>query len=331
MKFRNVSRLTARAAAAALALAVLCARAQAAAPQLPASAIVADTYAVILVDIAKVDPASVQASANALLGAQAAMATEPLAKYKAKYDEFTGIGAATVTIVVGGEMDGPKPPEPVVYVSLKPGSDVAAAEAKVRELQAKEGKGDQMEVTHDGDFLVLHSKGSELPKEGAADRAKSFTDLIGSGDKAVSIAFIPTDKIRAKMKANIKNDPNQPPYAAALGTNLSDSKSLVIDLKLGDAPTIGMTVDAADDAGAKGISDAITAAGTDLKTKAAQMKAGGEQFAPMADAMTSLADALKPAAAGSKVSLSLEGKIIAPAVANLLPFIMGAAGGAPPK
>jgi hypothetical protein len=94
MQFANASRLTAR--FAALTLAVLCARAQAAAPQLPATAIAPDSFAVINIDVAKVDPASVQASANALLGAQAAMATEPLAKYKAKYDDFT-CSAATRT------------------------------------------------------------------------------------------------------------------------------------------------------------------------------------------------------------------------------------------
>jgi hypothetical protein len=67
------------------------------------------------------------------------------------------------------------------------------------------------------------------------------------------------------------------------------------------------------------------AAGADLKTKAAQMKTdGGAQAAPMAEAMTNLADALKPTTAGAKVSLGVDGKVIAPAVANLLPFILGA-------
>src|SRR5947209_20371293 len=62
-------------AAAALALAVLvCGRARAEAPQLPAKAIADDTFMVVHVDAAKVDPDSVEKTVNAILGPQAIMA-----------------------------------------------------------------------------------------------------------------------------------------------------------------------------------------------------------------------------------------------------------------
>ncbi len=325
MNVRNFSRLTAR--AALLAAVLMCARVQAAAPQLPASAIADDTYMVGTISVAKLDPASLDAAAKAVLGAQAAMVADGLAKYKAKYDEYAGSGAESVSFVLSGDPNQDKKPEPVVYVKLKAGTDHAAIEKKVREAEAKEGKPDEMDITHDGDFMILHKKGTELPKGGAAERARDFALMMGSAEKAVTLAFKPNDTIRTKMKQDLKPDASKPAWAQAMTPLLADSKWAVVDAQLGDAPMIGLTVEAADEAGAKGITDAVVQGGQQLKTQADQLKQGGPQFAGMSDALSSLSDALKPTQAGSKVSLNIDAKAVGPAVTNLLPFLMMGAGG----
>ena len=331
MDVRKMSRLTAR--VAVLSLALMCGRVNAAAPQLPASAIADDTYLVATISVAKLDPASLDAAAKAVLGAQAAMVADGLAKYKAKYDEYAGTGAEAVTFVLSGtpQQEGKPDPEPVVYVKFKPGSDQAMAEKKVREAQAKEGKPDEMEITHEGDFMVMHKKGTEMPKSPSADRARAFAEILGNAEKAVTFAFNPTDKIREDMKKALKPDASKPAWVQAMSPFLGDSKWTLIEAKFGETPTIGMTIQAADEAGAKGISDAVAQGGQQLKAQADQMKQAGPQFAGMVDAMSSLADVLKPVQAGSKVSLNIDAKAVGPAVSNLLPFLMMGAGGGGPR
>jgi hypothetical protein len=309
----------------------VCPRTQAAVPKLPDSAYADDTYAIIHLDGAQVDPEKVEAAAKALLGPQAAMATEGLAKYKEKYTEYRAAGAESLTLVMSGDPNAEKKADPVGYLKLKAGTDPTALMAKIKADQAKEAKQPEMEMAQDGDFVVMHTKGVDLPKGGSNVTKKSFTEILGTADKAVSIAFVPTEQIRAKMKEDVAKDKTQPAWAQSLGTFLSDSQWLLMDVGLGDSPKIGATVQAADEAGAKGIADAVTQGGQQLKAQADQMKAGGPQFAPMADALGGIADALKPTQTGSKVSLSIDGKTVAPAVMNFLPFIMMGAGSGGPK
>ena len=324
MLLRKLSRAT-----AALALALVCVRVQAEAPQLPATAIADDTYAVATMSVAKVDPTSLEAAAKAVLGQNFAMAQGGLAKYKEKYAAYSDSGAESVTFVMSGDPEQKK--EPVAYLKLKPGADHAAIETKIRADQAKEGKADETDFSNEGDFLVMRKKGSDLPKGGAADRAKTFTEILGAADKALTIAFTPTDAIRAKMKQDMKADPNSPPWAQSLTPLLADSKSVMLEVSLGDAPKIGLALQAADEAGAKGIVDAAGQGAAQLKTNADQMRQGGAQLAGMADSLGALADALKPTQYGSKVTLSLDGKTIGPVVSNFLPFLMmGGGGGARP-
>ena len=328
MNFRKLPRLTAR--AAVLALAVLCARVQSAV-ELPATAITDDTYVVANMSMAKLDPASLEASAKVILGANIAMAQEGLTKYKAKYDDYVSTGAESVTIVMSGDPSQGKEPEPVVYIKMKAGSDHKALEDKIKAEQAKEGKPQETEISNDGDFMVMRKKGTALPTAGSADRAKSFMDLLGAGDRAFVLSFIPNDKVRAQMKEKLKADPSQPAWMQTLSPFMADSKSVVLEAKIGDAPNLGVSVTAADEASAKGISDAVVQGSQQLKEHAGQMKQAGPQFAGMADAFNSLADALKPAQSGSKVELSIDGKVVGPAVSNLLPLMMMGAGGGGPR
>jgi len=124
------------------------------------------------------------------------------------------------------------------------------------------------------------------------------------------------------MKKDLKADATKPAWLQAMAPFLADSKWAVVDARFGELPTIGVTLQAADEAGAKAITDSVMQGGQQLKAQGDQMKLAGPQFAGMADAMTSLSDALKPMQSGSKVSLNIDAKAVGPAVSNLLPFMM---------
>ena len=85
---------------------------------------------------------------------------------------------------------------------------------------------------------------------------------------------------------------------------------------------------AADEAGAKGLNDTVKQAAAQLQAMSMLMQQRGPQGATMSQAIGALAAALQPTQAGSKVTLSIDGKTVGPAIVNLLPM-MGAAQGGP--
>jgi hypothetical protein len=343
MNTRNHKRVAlgrrAMAIALAFAAALLCDRASAADPAIPASGITNDTFLVVHMVGAKVDPASVEAAARSILGANfPPNAQEGLSKYKEKYEEYSKAGAESVTMVVSGDPTkdtGTSKPQPLIYLKLKPGSDHAAVEQKIRADEAKEGKGDdKTEISHEGDYLVMREKGTPAPSGGGnADRAKLFSDAMSGADKAIAFAFVPTDPLREKMKKEAANaGAGAPPWAASLAPLLADSKWARADLSLGDSPTMGVTLLAADENSAKQINDITVQASQQLKAMADQLKqaaAQNPQFAQMATSMGALADSLKPTQDGAKVKLSVDGKTVGPAVMSMVMMYGGGAGGAP--
>jgi hypothetical protein len=321
-------------AAAVLALALVCGRASAEAPQLPAKAVGDDTWLVVHVNAAKLDPDSIDQSLQAILGPQAAMAQQAMSDFRTKYKEIVDAGAQSMTIVASGPVGDGKEPNGVGYIKLKPGTDHAAVEKKIRDEQAKSGTkdADNTEFLNDGDYLIVHKKGTPMPAGGASDRTKLFTDALGSSEKSLVFAFVPTPDIRTKMKESAKGNNDAPDWAKNLGPQLSDAKWMSVDVNLGAAPTIGVTAQAADDASAKSIADSVTQGQQQLQTMADQMKQN-PQGAAFAGALGALADALKPTQAGSKVSLTIDGAKVGPAVQTMIPMLlMGRQGGgvAPP-
>jgi hypothetical protein len=324
MLFKKLSQV-----AVVMALALACARARAAGVDLPASAVSGETFAVAKLDVSKMAPAALEAAAKTVMGANAAMAQGAIDKYKAQYEDYAK-SAESATFVMSGDPNQDKNIQPVVYVKLKPGSDHAAVEKKIREDQAKNGKGEEMDISHEGDFVVMRKKGSVAPSGGGdAGRASGFADVLNKSDKAFTVAVLPTEKVRAKMKADAKGDPNQPAWATTLANNVADSKWMKLELSFGDAPAIGVAVQAADDAGATGIVGAVGEGTKMMRDQAGQLKQAGPQFAAMGDALNALADALNPNQSGSQVSVNVEGKTIGPIIAQIMPMLMGAGGGQP--
>lgn len=337
MLLKQASRVTARAAALALvALAALNARADL--PKLPEKAIADDTFLVVHIDAAKLSPESIDQTLTAVLGAQAGMAQQGMADYRAKYKQMIDAGAESITITAGGPVGGDKEPIGAGYIKLKPGADHAAFEKMIREEQAKNAK-DQakdMEVANEGDFMIVHEKGKALPTAGSADRAKMFGDAMKGDSKAVVLAFVPTPEIRAKMKEEMQDKADTPDWAKGAGPLLADSKTMTVDFTLGAAPVIGVKVAAADDASATKLTGIADAGKKQLQGMADQMKQAGPQGAAMAGTFSALADSFKTTSTGSTVAVSIDAAKVGPAVAQMLPMIMmgrnmGGGPGAGPK
>lgn len=311
MNPRNLTRLVS--CLVVMALGALAA--QAAPPKLPANAISDDTFIVATVDLAKIDPAVLTASAKAALGEKAGDADEMLNGYKTRYEKFAGKGAESVTIVMRGDPDQQKDPEPVFYVKFKPDADRAAVEKQIRE---EEGEANPlpMEISNDGEFMVLRKKGVELPAAGSEKRTTLFAEALGDSDKPAVGALI----FNAAMIKSMQKDVGRGAPAGAL-TIVTDSKWLRMEMTLGAATKAQMTIQTADEDAGKRVSDAIVALGDFMKAQVAQMKQAFAQLPPqagaqmaqlgdMADAMSAFAEAFKPAQDGAKVIVTADAKAV---------------------
>ena len=121
------------------ALALLNSPVRAALPELPSSAVVADSFLVVHLDGSKIDPASIDQSVQVILGPSAAMVGPKLQMFKDEIKDMTDAGAQSLTVVASGD---PKSGEPAItgFVKLKPGTDHAAFQQKMRDEQAKQAQ-----------------------------------------------------------------------------------------------------------------------------------------------------------------------------------------------
>ena len=286
---------------------------------LPAYAVPEDAFFVATVELSKADPAALEATVKALLGEKAGEADGDLKIYKTYYEKYAGFGAERITVVMRGDPDKQKSPEPMLYVKFKAGAEHVAAEKQIR---ADEGENNPlpMEITHDGDFMLVRAKGQMPPTEGSEGRTKLFAEALGNSEKPVVGALI----FNEALLREAKNSPaqGQPPGFQSM---VSDPKWYLFEITLGEASKAEVTIQTADEEVAKRVADAVTGIGDFVKAQAAQMK---QQFAnmpkqalqqlgpmaEMADAMTTMAEAFKPTQMGSKVMATFD----APAAGGML-------------
>jgi hypothetical protein len=90
-----------------------------------------------------------------------------------------------------------------------------------------------------------------------------------------------------------------------------------------------LSVQAADADGAKTLANSIDQGLQMLKVRTQQLgqQAGAPQLISIPTVLAALTDSLKPKQEGTKVSLNIEGKLLAPAIGNLIPMLIG--GGVP--
>jgi hypothetical protein len=304
---------------------------RAALPELPTSAVVADSFLVVHVDGSKIDSASLDQSVQVILGPAAGSVAPKLQMFKDELKEMTEAGAESLTVVASGD---PKAAEPAVtgFVKLKPGTDHAAFQQKMRDEQAKEaqaagGKTPEMDIKDDGDFVIVRDKNSPVSEAAAdPDRAKKFAAAFPELNKPLGIVFIPTDKIRDKMKDDISHDQGEPAWVAQISKSVAECQNVSLGVSLGESPVLDLSLQGADEESSKKLADAVDQAAQQLKAQADQMKQAGVQFAAMATSMSDLADGLKPKQEGAKVSIEVQGKVLGPALSNMLPMMLHTAG-----
>jgi hypothetical protein len=265
---------------------------QAAPLKLPPNAIADDTMFIATVDFVKADSATVDATAKAVLDDNLGPVGELLGQYKTHYEQYAGKGVESVTVVVRFNPDQRQEPDPVVYVKFKPGTDQAPVEKQII-LDEGENNPVAMEISHDGDYMVLRMKGVELPAAGSEERTKLFTDAMGDSSKPLVIALSFND-------AMVKSFQKEVGAAAAPGTAtlVTESKWFRLEMDLGKAAKADVTIQTADADAGKRMADAVTAAGEAMKALVAQMRQapakGGQEFAEMIEGMSALAEEFKP-------------------------------------
>jgi RNA polymerase sigma factor (sigma-70 family) len=303
--------------------------------ELPSSAILADTFVLINIDQSKLDANSIDQTVQTLLGPLAGMAAPKVQMIENETKLMTDAGIESLTIVVSGDPTGPVEPAMTGYVKLKPGTDHATVQQFIRNQQLEllpvhGNKAALLDMSDDGDFIVVRGKG--LPTSDApADpgRAKQFSSGLSTGNEAVQLVFVHTDKIRGEIKESVSKDPGAPAWATDLSKTVSECQSAGVGLSLGNSPVLELSVQAADADGAKTLANSIDQGLQMLKVRTQQLgqQAGAPQLISIPTVLAALTDSLKPKQEGTKVSLNIEGKLLAPAIGNLIPMLIG--GGVP--
>jgi hypothetical protein len=202
-----------------------------------------------------------------------------------------------------------------MYVSFKAGADHAALEKQIREDEGENNPA-PMEISHDGDFMVMRKKGQELPEAGSEERAKLFGDAMGNSNKpAVAVLILNEAMLKGVQKALGQG---MPPAFATIAT---DSKSMRLEVTLGEAVGAEITLQGADEETAKRLAEAVTGLGDLIRAEIPQMKqafvqppaAGAPvQAGPileMVEPLTAIAEALKPQQAGTTVTVKADAKV----------------------
>jgi hypothetical protein len=218
-------------------------------------------------------------------------------------------------MVLRGDPDQQQAPEPILYVKFKPGADQSGIEKQIR-LDEGENNPAAMEISHDGDFMVLRKKGQELPSAGSPERTKLFATAMGDSDKAAVGALIFNDAMKKSLREKIGSV--APP---GLVTILADSQWIRTEFTLGEGVKLVFTMQTADEETGTRVADGVTGLHDALKAQVAQMKQAFAQLPPqvlaqlgtmgdVADAMVMLVEALKPTQAGATVTVTLDAKAV---------------------
>ena len=146
-------------------------------------------------------------------------------------------------------------------MKFQAGADHTAFEKPVREEEGENNPA-AMEITHDGDFMVMRKKGLELPAAGSEERAKLFADTLGESDKPVVVALIFNDPMIKSIQKEIARG-----APAAVVAIVTDSKWLRIDLSLGETAKAEATIQTADEEAGKRMADAVTGLGDFMKVE----------------------------------------------------------------
>ena len=297
--------------------------------ELPTTAIGDNTFIVAKVELAKIDPTTLRTTVKALLGDMAAMAEQGLGEYDKKYKELVDAGAQSFALVMDAA-DTKNEPEPVIYIGVKAGADINGLKDAVLKDMAAKPAAEQMDVETAGDYLVMHKKGTAIPAGNGARAAEFNTGFADGGDKALVLVFAPNASLRADLKAKLVKDAPPPPFNV-VAPLLLESKYAAFGVGLGESPAVVANVLAADDVSAQSMLTEANKGIAQLRTQADAMKAQGGPGAMQGGMMTAIADAIKVSQAGTKFTVNVDLKAVAPTLMQIVPMMMmrGAGSAAP--
>jgi hypothetical protein len=275
--------------------------------KLPAGAITDDTFLVARAELAKAEPAVLEATAKAALEDKADVADELLGPFKEHYAQYKEKGIESAAVVMSGDPDAST--RSAFYFRLKAGTDHGPIEAMIRE-QAGDKAMEKQEIAGDGDFVIVRPKlaeGAEAPAA-SEEREKLFKEAWGDGSRGAATGVV---IFNDAMIAGVERDAQHgaPP---GLVTIAKQSKWLRADVTLGEKPEVTVAFRGADEEGAKGLAEAVGSVRDALKVQIAAMRAlganAGAEVADMADAMSAIAEAMEAKVDGAEAVIHVDAK-----------------------
>lgn len=285
-----------------------CVAVQATLPDLPINAIDEQTFFVGNLDLTKVNPALIDATFIALFGDKTNGMDDFVKGFQSQYAKYGDKGAESVSVIVHGDPNQQKPGEAIMYVEFKPGTDQAALVKQIRQEDV-EGHFAALEISQQGDFMVIRKAGVSLPTNGSTELTNRFAEVLGHSEKPGVGALIFNEAMLKSMKQDLQR--GGPP---SMQTIVTDSKWFRIELTFGEATQGQVTIQAADEPAGKRIADAVTGLGELMKSQAAEIKKSAgkadARIVEIADAMTAAAEAYKPVQAGALVTITADAKAL---------------------
>lgn len=266
-----------------------------------------DVVGVVLLDMTKLSVADLKATSHALLGDAADSMQEGLPEYEKNQKKFIDAGGQLLGFVLQQPASGAQE-EPVALIKLSDPSKIDAMKALVAEMAPK-GSEPTVGQLKDGWLQVTSKRNTPLAGGGDVAAGKTLAAALAqSGDAPIRIALVPNEQTRAKIAAGQQN---VPPAMQQLLTDISAAKWASGQVRVGDAPSINLTIQSADEAGATSLSNSLNAAIVQTRQSMAQFKAAmgkgmavSPQMAMMVGPML-LLDGMKAEAKGSQVAVSL--------------------------
>jgi len=218
--------------------------------ELPARAVTADSQIVVRIDATAIsadDLEKSKAAIVAMMGDLAKDAGPSKDDWQQMLDSrksLTDTGVQQMVVIVGDLMQGP--PKPIVTLKLKTGSDPAAVEKALKDIDAANAKKagtpptmDKISVkTLDGDWVYIEGENlTTPPAAGDAAGLKTFTDALGKQEGApirLGIHLSDNTKVMLATQAAAPPEANLPPFMKNIFTGLQTLDTASAGLIPGD-------------------------------------------------------------------------------------------------
>lgn len=247
----------------ALCLTPLAARAQ----DLPPEAVSQDVVSVMVIDIPKIDAASLRSSLQTILGEPSDELKQhlELEEYQQKHEALVQAGAQRAIMVFQQSATGQ--PEPVGLLEVKEGADVGQLtelleQSSDKEMHVKDLGNGWLQVTETPDAAGLPNA--------AGPSAETFRNALKqAGDAPITAVTVLNDQMRQQIDQQIGQ---APPEAQPILQAFRDMKWMTASTRLGETPSVTMAMEAASADAATQLQQQLTQAVQKLPEVVAQFQ-----------------------------------------------------------